>query len=206
MTFKEFIKILKEKYWLIIACVIIVFTGTFWFNHKIETTFEGNIGFSIVRFGKTQKSEFADYYATQADNLVTANFAKWLQSKAFIADIYQRTGKSLDGQNLNKLVKKTSVQKVSGTDISMSFETTGKEATLRIGQSIMDAVNVRNTQIKKSADQDNNLRGLAISSRLTIYQQSTNKLFNYLLGLVGGIILGFVLILLVRYFNKSTRS
>jgi capsular polysaccharide biosynthesis protein len=206
MTFQEFVKLIQEKYWLIIICLVVVLAGVFWFNLRIEKTYEGNIGFSIVRFGVTGKSEFDDYYATQADNLVTANFVKWLDSKPFLAAVYERAGRNLDGENLNKLVKKTDVQKVSGTDISISFETTGKEATLKLGQAMIDEISARNHQIQKSASKNPNLRGLMVSSKLTVHQKSTNQLLNYLLGLAGGILLGLIFVLIIRYFRSGIKS
>lgn len=206
MTLKEFISLIKKNYWLIILPVVIIFVGVIWFNSKIDRTYEGNIGFSIVRIGQTSKSEFNDFYATQADNLVTANFAKWMAGKPFIASVYQKAGENLDNKNLDKMVKKFTVQKTSGADISVSFQTLGRDETQKLGQALIDEVSLRTAEIKKESKSDQNLRGLELSSKLSVHQQATNKLLNYLLGILAGIILGIILILSVRYFSLSSKT
>ena len=205
MSFREFWKTLREKYWIVIVCIIVVIAGVFWFNSKVLSTYEGNIGFSIVRLGESKANEFSDYYATQADNLVTSNFVKWLKSKPFTAQVYEGANIDLDKENIDQIIKKIDVVKVSGTDIAYGYEVFEKERAGKIGAAVVKEVEKRSTQIKKSAKTDVNARTLQVSSKLSIHQKSTNQNLNYLLGLCAGIILGLVILLIMRYFNPPKR-
>ncbi len=205
MKLKEFWQLLRQKYWVLIICVVVVIAGVSWFNSKVENTYEGNLGFSIIRLGKSQANEFSDYYATQADNLVTNNFTKWLKSRPFASSVYERAGIDLDKENLDNILKLTSVAKVSGTDIAYRFETYEKERAEEIGTAIIEEVGKRTAQIKKSAKTDVNARGLEVSSKLSIHQKSTDLTLNYLLGLAAGIVLGLVILLVIRYFSSRKK-
>lgn len=205
MTFKEFWKILHRKYWILAVLVVVVLAGVTFFNSKTKNTYEGNIGFSIIRLGKSEANEFSDFYATQADNLVTANFTKWMKSKPFTAQVYQKAGIDLDKENLDNIIKKIDAVKVSGTDISYQYETYQRQQAEEIGTAVIEEVKDRTAQIKKSAKKDVNARGLEVSSKLSIHQKTTNLWLNYILGLLGGIALGFVILLVARYFGVFKR-
>jgi len=205
MSFKEFWKLAREKYWIVIICIIVIILAVAWFNSKVTNTYEGNIGFSIVRLGASRANEFSDYYATEADNLVTGNFTKWLKSKPFTAQVYEGAGIDLDKENLDQIIKKIDVAKLSGTDIAYQYEVFEKERAQKIGAVVIEGVNNRTAQIKKSAQKDVNARGLQVSSKLSIHQKSTNQRLNYLLGFLGGVLLGLVILLIVRYFSSPKK-
>lgn len=205
MTINQFLELVKKDYLFMVIGFIIVVAGVFAYNQKTETTYEGAVGFSIVRFGKEANSEFNDYYATQADNLVTANFVKWLSSKAFIANVYKEAGQDLDKTNIDAEVRSVKATKVSGTDIDFIFKSTSREVATAIGNATIKLVNERSVQIKKENPKDGNLRGLEVSSKLKVYQQNTNQGLNYLLALVVGLLLGIIAILIKNYLTSQKK-
>ncbi len=202
MELKQYLKIIKKHYKLILIITILVGASSFIFTLKRPVVYDTSLSLFITRTTTqaTQDYKYDGYYAIKAAELFSDTVKQWLESPEVVIEIYKKAGIDLELESLKKLRKKLKAYKMSSQYVEVRFKAEEKEKAQKISGVIPSVLQSRAQQLTWSS------RDLAFYIRATspvIVANIPKPLFNGLIGLVSGFVLGVFVAFFMVYLGKD---
>lgn len=202
MELRDYLKIIKKHYKLILIITILVGASSFVFTLKRPVVYDTSLSLFITRTTTqaTQDYKYDGYYAIKAAELFSDTVRQWLQSPEVVIEIYKKAGIDLELESLRKLGKILKVYKMSPQYVEVRFKAEEKEKVQKISSVIPSVLQSKAQQLAWSSGD------LAFYIRATspvIIENKPKPLFNGLIGLISGFVLGIFVVFFREYFKKE---
>lgn len=202
MELRDYLKIIKKHYKLILIITILIGVSSFVFTLKRPVIYDTSLSLFITRTTTqaTQDYKYDGYYAIKAAELFSDTVRQWLQSPEVVIEIYKKAGIDLELESLRKLGKILKVYKMSPQYVEVRFKAEEKEKVQKISSVIPSVLQSKAQQLAWSSGD------LAFYIRATspvIIENKPKPLFNGLIGLISGFVLGIFVVFFREYFKKE---
>jgi len=201
MELCDYLKIIKKHYKLILIITILVGASSFIFTLKRPVVYDTSLSLFIARTTSesTQDYKYDGYYAIKAAELFSDTVKQWLESPEVVIEIYKKAGIDLEIESLRKLGKKLKAYKMSPQYVEVRFKAEEREKAQKISSVISSVLQSRAQQLTwNSGDLAFYIR--AISP--VIVANIPKPLFNSLIGLISGFVLGIFVVFFKEYLGK----
>ena len=200
MELKQYLKIIRQNYKLIL--IITVLTGLFSFIFSViqPTKYETSLSLLISK-NKTQQTDdfkYDGYYALQASEIMADSVEQWLKSPEVVSAVYQRTGINSDFRNIKSYGKKFTAKKMSSQYVEVKFKTATREEAEKISAAIIKIINDKAEALRKNSERE---VSFLISGENPVTVENNPDIFlNLFIGLISGLALGIFIVFGKRYF------
>ncbi len=157
MELKEYLKIIKNNFWLFIGIIVGVLAiglGYFLFRPASYST---SLTLNITRSGvdNSQDYRYDDFYRLQADEKFTETVVQWLKSPRVEADIYDEAGINTADFSLKRLANSISAEKLSSQLVAVGFSTADEKSSQKIAQAISKIISQNVQNLNKDQKENN---------------------------------------------------
>lgn len=202
MELGDYFKIIKKHYLLILVITILVGVSSFVFTLKRPVVYNTSLSLFITRSTSesTQDYKYDGYYAIKAAELFSDTVKQWLESPEVVLEIYKKAEVDLEIESLKKLAKIFKAYKMSPQYVEVRFKAKEKEKAQKISSVIPSVLQNKVQQLTW------NSRDLAFYIRAAnpvIVENRPKPLFNGLIGLVSGFVLGIFVVFFGVYLGKD---
>lgn len=190
MDLKEYLKLIKKNYRLIITVCAITGISTFLFSMLRPVKYDVSQSLFINKNGsqETEDFKFDGYYAFEAANTLSDSIGEWLKSPQVVNEIYAKSGIDPAFRNIKSYSKKFKAKKMSAEFVEVKFESKNVNEANKIAGAIVEIVNSKMTSIKDTSSGE---VSFSISgSAPVIVENKLDALFNFLIGIASGLLLG----------------
>ncbi len=200
MELKEYIKIIRKNFKLILSVAII--TGISAFLFSIVQPLEYEVSLSLfVNKDKTQETDdfkYDGYYALQTSEMIANSIVEWLKSPGIVNSIYQKAEVTYDFKNIKSYTKKFTVNKMSTQYVEVKFKTNSEEDAEKISLAIVEVILFKVKDLGENSEQE--LSFLIESGTPVIIESKPDAILNLIIGLVSGFALGIFVVFGKEYF------
>lgn len=205
MEFKEYIRIIQKNLWLIAVSIILVAAFAYVYTARQPIIYEANSDLTIIPKSGTELKnvyEYDGYYALQSASLFGNTIISWFQSPDIVADIYQKSGVSVDNtssKSLGKLIKASLVP--NSFSVKFQIKDTNKERVLKLAKTTTSAIQNKTANFNQKST--TKVKFEIADSEPIIITVRPQKEFYTLVGALAGLILGTFFGFVFEYFRKS---
>ncbi len=202
MELKDYLKIIKKRYLLILVVTILVGASAFVFTFRRSVVYETSLSLLITRSTSqvTQDYKYDGYYAIKAAELFSDTVKQWLESPEVVVEIYKRAEIDLGLESLRKLRKKFKAYKMSSQYVEVRFKASQKEEAQKISGVIPSVLQSRAQQLTWDSK---DLSFYIKAASPVIVENKPKPLFNGLIGLISGFVLGIFVVFFKEYLRKD---
>lgn len=198
LSFKDIFRLLSEKWWIIFLCIIL-FGGTsvIYSTHFSEPVYEAN---TTLYVGKNVDETGVDSSSLYIGEMVVLDYQEIAKSRLVASAVIEDL--NLDDITISELSKKISVEQRKETRIiEISVTDTDPERAMIISNKVAEVF--REKIIKIMQFENVQIIDTAILPTEPISMSST---MVFLIMLFAGLIIGFLIILMIEYFNNTIRT
>ena len=202
MELKEYIKIIRKNFKLVLGVAIITGISTFLFSIIQPLKYEVSLSL-FVNKDKTQETDdfkYDGYYALQAGEVITDSVVEWLKSPEIVNSIYQKAEVVYDFKSIKSYTKKFIVKKMSAQYIEVKFKTNNKEDAEKISLVIVEVIKSKVENLRENSEQE--LSFLIENEKPIIIESKPDAFLNLIIGFVSGLFLGFFVVFGKEYFSS----
>lgn len=202
MELKDYLKIISQKFWILVVVTIIAGAATYLFSVMIPTSYDGVAYINVAVKSQNQGDyyQYDNYYSIQASSLFADTIALWLQDPANASQIYKEAGIDLSKYSLKNLQKLFQIKRKPPATVVITLNNSDKDKTEFL---IARTINLVESQTKKWADEELVKNAEAVTSAPVVLEHKMPILLNTILGLIGGFILGLAVVFLAESLNKK---
>jgi len=201
MELKEYLKIVKKNFKLIIIIGIITAVSAFAFSVAQPVKYETSLSLSIIK-DKTQITDdfkYNGYYALQTSEIIANSIEQWLKSPEIVDAIYRKAEINQDFEDIKSYTKKFTAKKMSSQYVEVKFKSDTREEAERISTATVEIINNKTEKLKEISEQE---VSFSVSSENPVIVESKADVFlNSIIGLVSGMALGIFVVFLRRYLS-----
>ena len=203
MEFKDYVKLIKKKIWLLIGIVIISILGVYYFTVSAPVTYDGS-AFINIAVQKQVKSDatyydYDNYYALQASSLFADSVVTWLKDPSNVVAIYNSAELTTPDINLKDYSKVIKATKLQPSSVQIITNNKDSDSAKKLAESSIDFVKSK-LDTWKTENLANDL--FFDSTQPVVSEHKVNLMLNLLIGLVFGVVLG----LFVIYLQESLKE
>jgi len=201
MELKEYIKIIRKNFKLILGVAIITGISAFLFSITQPIKYEASLSLFINK-DKTQETDdfkYDGYYALQAGEMITGSIVEWLKSPEVVSSIYQKAEVEHSFKNIKSYTKKFAVKKMSAQYVEVKLKMNNKEDVEKISLAIVEVIKSRIKNLGENSEQE--LTFLIESGKPVIVETRPDAILNLIIGLVSGFALGIFVVFGREYFK-----
>lgn len=201
MDLKEYLKLIKKNYRLIITVCAITGISTFLFSVFRPVKYDVSQSLFINKNGSqdTQDFKFDGYYAFEAADTLSDSVGEWLKSPEVINEIYAKSGIDPAFKNIKSYSKKFKAKKLSAEYVEVSFESKNIAEANDISKALIEVVNSKTTSLK---DASNGEVSFSITGGMPIVvENKLDALFNFVIGILSGLLLGIFIAMSREYLR-----
>ncbi|MCK5465988.1 hypothetical protein KAI56_00620 [Candidatus Parcubacteria bacterium] len=199
MELKEYLKIVKKNFKLIITIGIITAVSAFAFSVAQPVKYETSLSLSIIK-DKTQMTDdfkYNGYYALQTSEIIANSIEQWFKSPETVDAIYRRAQVDSEFENIKSYAKKFTAKKMSSQYVEVKFKSGTREEAERISTATVEIINNKTEKLKEISEQE---VSFSVSSENPVIVESKADVFlNSIIGLISGLALGIFVVFLRRY-------
>ncbi|MCK5084590.1 MAG: hypothetical protein KAQ64_02970 [Candidatus Pacebacteria bacterium] len=200
MEIKQYIKITKEGFRIIIAVGIIAAMSAFLFSAIKPVVYEVSMSL-VINKNKTQNTDdfkYDGYYALQTSDMLASSIVEWTKSPTMVGAIYQKAEVNQDFKNIKSYTKKFTVNKMSSQHVEVKFKADTRENAKKISSAIVEIISEKTKALEKSSKEE--ISFSVSSENPVIVENKPNAFLNLFIGLFSGMILGIFVVFGKRYF------
>lgn len=201
MDLKEYLKLIKDNYRIIITVCIITGISTFLFSILRPVKYDVSQSLFVNKSNsqETDDFKFDGYYALETADAISDSIGEWLKSPQVVNDIYARSGIDPSFKNITSYSKKFKAKKLSADFVEIKFESRSIDEASKISGAIVDVVNSKMKLLNDTSDGE-------VSFSITgnspiIVENKLDALLNFVIGIVSGMILGIFIALSREYLR-----
>lgn len=201
MELKEYIKIIKKNYKLVLAVAVITGLSAFLFSVAQPIKYEASLSL-FVNKDKTQETDdfkYDGYYALQAGEMIIGSIVEWLKSPEVVNSIYQKAEIEHNFKNIKSYTKKFTVKKMSAQYVEVKFKMNNKEDAEKISSAIVEVIKSKVKNLEENSEQE--VSFLVENEKPVIVESKPDALLNLIIGLVSGFTLGIFVVFGKEYFK-----
>ena len=201
MELKEYIKIIRKNFKLILSMAIITGISAFLFSVIQPLKYEVSLSL-FVNKDKTQETDdfkYDGYYALQAGEIITNSVVEWLKSPEIVNSIYQKAGVAYDFKNIKSYTKKFTAKKMSAQYVEVKFKTNNEENAEKISSAVVEVIKSKVKNLGENSEQE--LSFLVENEKPVIIESRPNAFLNLIIGLVSGFVLGIFIVFGKEYLS-----
>ena len=201
MELKEYLKIVKKNFKLIIIIGIITAVSAFVFSVAQPIEYETSLSLTIAK-DKTQTTDdfkYDGYYALQSSEIMANSIEQWLKSPETVNAIYRRAQVDSEFKNIKSYTKKFIAKKMSSQYVEVKFKSSATEEAKKISTATTEIINAKVEKLKESSEQE--ISFLVSSENPVIVESRPDAILNLIIGLISGMALGVFVVFLRRYFS-----
>lgn len=202
MELRDYLKIIKKHYKLILVITILVGVSSFIFTLRKSVVYDTSLSLFITRSAPqdTQDYKYDGYYAIKAAELFSDTIKQWLESPEVVVEIYKQAEIDLTLKSLRKLRKKFTAYKMSSQYVEVRFKAKERAEAQEVSRAITKVLQSK-TQELTGATKDISFSIKGANS--VIVENIPKPLLNGLIGLVSGFVLGLFIIFFKEYYRKD---
>lgn len=206
MELKEYISIILNRKMLFVIVMTCVVIASVVFTITKRETFATSItlGIATAEHQQTVDYQYDGYYAIQASELFSDTVVSWAESPDVVVGIFDKAGLSLPTENIKKLSKIFTANKLSAQNVEMKFTAGSKEEAEKMVNGIKSTINAKTKQINEASQGTTSFQ-IVFSDAITKESQS-NLPLNGLIGLVVGFITALGIAFSMNYVEGSPTS
>ncbi|MCK4592394.1 hypothetical protein KAT63_03065 [Candidatus Parcubacteria bacterium] len=201
MELREYLKIIKSNFKLIIIISIITAVSAFLFSTMKPVVYEISISLAINK-NKTQITDdfkYDGYYALQASEMLANTIVEWTKSPTIVDAIYQKAGVNQNFKNIKSYTKKFTAKKMSSQHVEIKFKTNTRENAEKISSATVKIISDKIKTLEKDSEKE--IAFSVSSENPIIIENKPDAFLNLFIGLVSGFILGIFIVFGRRYFT-----
>jgi len=200
MELRDYLKIIKKHYLLILLVTILAGASSFVFTLASPVIYDTSLSLFITPSASqdTQDYKYDGYYAIKASELFSDTVKQWLESPEVVVEIYKKAEIDLELTSLRKLRKIFSAYKMSPQYVEVRFKAKNKEEAQKVTNTIPLVLQGKTHELTGAAkDVSFNIRG----ANPVIVENIPKPLLNSLIGLISGFVLGVFIVFFKEYFH-----
>jgi len=201
MDLKEYFRLIRKNYKLIITVCIITGISTFLFSILRPVKYDVSQSLFISKSDSQETSDFKfdGYYALEAADTLSDSIGEWLKSPEVVNDIYAKSGIDPSFKNIKSYSKKFQAKKLSAEFVEVKFESGNVNEANKIAGAIVEVVNSKTRSLK---DASNGEVSFSVSGNTpVIVENKLDALLNFVIGIISGLVLGIFIALSREYLS-----
>ena len=201
MELKEYLKIIRKNFKIIIAIGIITAISAFVFSIMQPVKYEVSLSLTIVK-DKTQITndfKYDGYYALQSSEIIADSVEQWLKSPEVVSAIYQEAEVKQDFKNIKSYTKKFTAYKMSSQFVEVKFKSNTKKEAKKISMATVEIINAKTKKLKKASEQE--ISFSINSGNPVVVESKPDAILNLIIGFISGLVLGGFVVFGKRYLN-----
>jgi len=199
MSLKKFLRVLWREKSVVVGMTVLVTAMTVFWGLFRAPAYKVYLNLEVKRVNQpeTKDYQYDQYYALQADNLVTDTVYSWTRSKNFKAAVLTEAGFSETGQKQGGDFLAS--RKLSSQNLELEITADNRKTVLSLAKILEDMLKNRVANLNQdSAGKPSFAVSIQESEVQVVF---INLLFLSLVSFCGGIILGVFLALLFFYLE-----
>jgi len=202
MELRDYLKIIKKHYLLILTVTILVGVSSFVFTLTRTVVYDTSLSLFITRTTSqiTQDYKYDGYYAIKASELFSDTVKQWLESPEVVVEIYKQAEIDLPFKSLRKLRKVFSAYKMSSQFVEVRFKERDEQKAQKVSSAIPLVLQ------SKTHELTGEMKDMSFSIKAAnpiIVEKNPKPLLNSLIGLISGFVLGIFIVFFKEYFRKD---
>lgn len=199
----EYIRIIKNNSTIIGIAGIAVALFTLYFTKNQPSYYQSSLSLLIssVEPQPTSDYRFDGYYTIQATDLFSNTVEAWIKSPEVVTEIYTQAQVGINGDNIKVLTKKFKAEKMSPHYIELRYTTGTEKDAVDIAGAITKVLDEKASMISQVSQKQT---AFTVKSGTPIIMLSEPPvLINTFIGLVAGLVAGFVFVVLREYSKEE---
>lgn len=206
MDLKDFLGIFRKRAKLFFGIVAVSFVIVFIWQKNQPENFQATLLINIGRASVQNTAEYAydNFYRLQADERFADTVVRWLGSPRVVEDIYRTSGIDPGTIGVRDLKTIFGAKRLSSQVIEVSYNNPDEKLVQEISGAAVSILN----QYAESLNKDNKETNwfTVIGSSPVIRDARIPLPIALLLGLAGGVFIGFWTVLLRHYFQFTKNN
>jgi capsular polysaccharide biosynthesis protein len=193
MELREYYKIIKSNFSVVIYTMIIVVVAAYAWSVRAAQTYSASM---LLNINRTETQATSDYrydqfYRLQADDKFADTVAQWLASPGVAKDIFEKAGISTDQATMRQLSKSFRAEKLSVNIVNVQYSTENQDEAVRIAPAVESVVSDKTKSLNASAKDPDWFQ--INSSNLIVLKNVQDLRLNLGLAVLVGLFLGTLL-------------
>jgi len=202
MELKEYYKILKSNFSVLIYTAIIAVVAVYSWSVRQSQTYSASLLLNIDRT-KTQSTSdyrYDQFYRLQADDKFAETVVEWLKSPGIAKNIFDKAGLSSDQKTMRNLSKSFQAEKLSSNLVGVRYSTQTNDESGKIAPAIASVVSEKTKALNADARDPNWFQVAA--SDLIILKNTQDLRVNLVIAALVGFFLGTLLAFGKHYITE----
>lgn len=201
MDLKEYLKLIKKNYRLVITVCAITGISTLLFSVLRPVKYDVSQSLFINKDNsqETEDYKFSGYYAFEAADMLSDSIAEWLKSPEVVNSIYAKSGVDPSFKNIKSYSGKFKAKKFSAEFVEVKFESRNTDEAKKISGAIVDIINAKTASMKNTSNEEVSFS--IAGSAPVIVENKLDALLNFMIGIASGLFLGIFIALSREYLR-----
>lgn len=203
MELREYVRIIKKHFVIFLIVVILGGAFAYFFTKRQPVSYTASTTFTVNKTSALKQSQvsyylYDNYYNVQSAGLFSQIVTTWFSSPSLVTEIYQKAGIEVPNVSQKALSKTFKAVRDEPATINVSISGTDKDQLDKL-------INASADVLQKKTDEMNNGDTVYEIAKFNpaITQNNPNTLFNTIIGLIAGAILGIIIVLSIYYFKEE---
>lgn len=204
MELKEYLRIFKKHFKLIIATTILLTLAAFIFTLTQPISYQATGSLTIVPKSIAELKnvyQYDGYYSLQTSNLFGVTITSWLGNPDIVTEIFQKAGYTTEGisvQALSKFINTS--QMLNSSSVTFRLGDRDENKTQKLATATIEVVRNKTVEFNQAAGTRVNFEIVATSP--LVNKVEPKKELNTAVGFLSGLILGVFLSFVLEYLKK----
>ena len=202
MELKEYYKILKSNFSVLIYTAIIAVVAVYSWSVRQSQTYSASLLLNIDRTETQSTSDYRydQFYRLQADDKFAETVVEWLKSPGIAKNIFDKAGLSSDQKTMRNLSKSFQAEKLSSNLVGVRYSTQTNDESGKIAPAIASVVSEKTKALNADARDPNWFQVAA--SDLIILKNTQDLRVNLVIAALVGFFLGTLLAFGKHYITE----
>ncbi len=203
MELHHYIALILQKKLLVAAIIVGALAATCAFTLTRNPSFltSSTIGITTSEKQQTPDYQYDGYYAIQASELFSDTVTSWAESPDVIVNVFDKAGIAAPTQNIKKLAKIFTANKLSAQNVEIRFTTDSEETAKKLVSGLQQAFDEKTKTINDASKGSTSFQ-LVFSDAVT-KEAAQNLALNLLIGLVVGTIVALGVVIMLNYLHED---
>lgn len=205
MELKDYLSIIARRFWLLVACVIIVVAGVYVFTVRQPESWDGSLMLNIIKKAETSQTnnyQYDKFYSIQASGMFADTIVSWVSDPDSVLDVYKKANVKAPEISITNLAKILKAKKVLPASVQINYSSSDQDVVEPILKAAGEIVKEKTLTLQQ-LDSTNNFE---ITDNDPVVLKHPNSLTtNIIIGLVAGILLGLMIVFAAEYFKPSKK-